>query len=146
MPRVKVADMPKVARSGRVSKYAVQMDELEELLSETTDLIEDDEIVEDDEGNAVQVPTYGAGEAVCFDATAEDMDPLVKALRKRGEQLGRKVKVLFHKETGKLYAQDNGALEADKPESESSEAIHAAVAERSGTGTAAKPKPKTKAS
>jgi len=102
MARIKVAEVPTIARGGKKSQYADQMAELTELLSE------------DD---------FGAGEACVFEVALQqdsegndiegkyNLDPLVTALRKAGKDKGRKVKTAFS--DGKLYVQDGGEIDSE---------------------------------
>jgi hypothetical protein len=112
MPRISVDEFPTTTRSGRVSKYAEEMAELEELLAE------------DD---------FGAGQGCMFDIDKDDLSALVSSLRKVGKTAGRKVKTVFA--DGSVYVTDGGPIpetEAteETPESESSKTIRQAVAAR----------------
>lgn len=112
MPRITIDQFPTVARSGRVSKYAAEMAELEELLGEDN---------------------FGAGQGLVFEIDKDDLSPLVSSLRKAGKGLDRKVKTVF--KDGKLYVTDGGAIDT---EPESTAPIRAAVAAKGKGGTAVK--------
>jgi hypothetical protein len=116
MARIKATQFPTVARSGRVSKYATEMAELEALLKE---------------------PNFGADGALMFEVTKDDMPQLVSSLRKEAKNVGRKVQCVFKEQddipvldaddeptedddgnaitrkANVLYVKDNGALDAE---------------------------------
>lgn len=124
MPIIPIAEFPVVARSGRVSAYAVQMNELAELLKMTD---------------------FGAGSAVVFQTNKDDLSALVTSLRKEASNVGRKITTVFVEYTvadlnyfvdveaeangvddasdlhvtansahlGQVFAKDNGAADAE---------------------------------
>lgn len=102
MARIKATELPKVARSGRVSKYADEMAAVEALLGEKD---------------------FGAGEAEVFDVDKDDLNALVSSLRKAGKGCDRKIKTVF--KDGKLYVVDGGKW---GEESDSAKPIRSAVA------------------
>jgi hypothetical protein len=102
MARISIDEFPTVSKSGRVSKYAEEMAELEELLAEDN---------------------FGAGQGVMFDIAKDDLNALVSSLRKVGKAVNRKVKTVFA--NGSVYVTDGGQIE-----SASSVTIKAAVANR----------------
>src|SRR5438270_9135887 len=111
MPRITIEQFPTVSKSGRVSKYAEQMAELEELLAETAVVTDEDgNAVLDDDGNEVTEPTYGIGEGLVFEISKNDLSALVSSLRKVGHDAGRKVKTVFSE--GSVYVTDGGAIES----------------------------------
>lgn len=114
MPIIDIAEFPVVARSGRVSEYAPQMNELVELL---------------------KMDNFGAGHAVSYEIHKDKVNPLVTALRKEAKGLGRKVQTIFKDSggtgeelgNGVLYVKDNGAFDS---ESESATKIKTANANK----------------
>lgn len=87
MPRISITDFPVVARSGRVSKYAAEMAELEELLAEDN---------------------FGRGQGCMFDIHKDDLNALVSSLRKVGAQVNRKIKTVYA--AGSVYVTDGGEI------------------------------------
>ena len=114
MPRISINEFPTVARSGRVSKYAEQEQELDELLSEDN---------------------FGAGSGVMFDIDKDELSALVSRLRKVGANHDRKVKTVFA--DGSVYVTDGGAMEA-KPKAQPPEATEPASATAIRAGVAAR--------
>jgi len=104
MARISQSEMPQVTKAGRVSKYAAEMAELEELLAE-----------ED----------FGAGEAVMFEIDKDNLSALVSSLRKVGRAVGRKINTVYAE--GSVYARDGGPIE-----SESATTIRKSVEAKSG--------------
>lgn len=100
MPRISIDQFPTVARSGRVSRYAVEMAELEELLAEDN---------------------FGRGSGCMFDVNKDDLNALVSSLRKVSAQVGRKIKTVYA--AGSVYVTDGGEItpKADNTEDGSSE-------------------------
>lgn len=136
MPRIAITEFPATVRAGRVSKYAVEMAELDELLSETEPflaLTDDDGAVvvdedgnmtfhrngvevEDEDGETILHNTYGAGAGCMFDIHKDDLNALVSSLRKVGAQHGRRINTVFA--DGSVYVKDGGELPAPKADSE----------------------------
>lgn len=114
MPRISIDEFPTVARSGRVSVYAEQEQELAELLSE------------DD---------FGRGSGCMFDIAKDDLSALVSRLRKVGADHGRKVKTVFA--AGSVYVTDGGEI-PPKEETPPVEATENASASKIRTATAAR--------
>lgn len=98
MPRISITDFPVVARSGRVSKYAAEMAELEELLAEDN---------------------FGRGQGCMFDIDKDDLNALVSSLRKVGAHVGRRIKTVYA--AGSVYVTDGGELPPKAEEDGSSE-------------------------
>lgn len=114
MPRISIDEFPTVARSGRVSVYAEQEQELAELLSE------------DD---------FGKGSGCMFDIDKDDLSALVSRLRKVGADHGRKVKTVFA--AGSVYVTDGGEYVA-KAKAEPVEKTENASASKIRTANSAK--------
>lgn len=102
MARITIDQMPKVARSGRVSKHAAEMAEVEALLGEKD---------------------FGKGLAESFTVDKDELPALVSSLRKAAKGKGRKINTVY--KDGTVYITDGGDINA---ESESSKTIKASVA------------------
>lgn len=98
MPRISITEFPATVRAGRVSKYAVEMGELEELLAEAN---------------------FGRGQGCMFDIDKDDLNALVSSLRKLGAHVGRRIKTVYA--AGSVYVTDGGELPPKADEDGSSE-------------------------